>query len=164
MLIHRSIESMATKRAAAHCSRTSRCRSGWMLARNRTSQSRAACDSFGLKSSNTLRSVTWVSREFRLSWYSPFQKNVLPPATCSTSSVIVPRVRSTVQASSSKSSPTGPTARTSSKNDAASAKWVAAPPSMRSRSPAGVVTASKAMDPTTVRLIRARTVLAQPAG
>ena len=54
-----------------------------------------------------------------------------------------------------KSSPTGPTARTSSKNDAARLKWVAAPPSMRSRAPNGVLTASKAMDPTTVRLMEA---------
>ena len=40
-----------------------------------------------------------------------------------------------------------------SKNDAASAKCVAAPPSMRSRSPNGVLTASKAIEPTTVTAI-----------
>ena len=34
---------------------------------------------------------------------------------------------------------------------AASAKWTADPPSIRSRSPKGVRTASKAIDPTTVR-------------
>jgi hypothetical protein len=66
-----------------------------------------------------------------------------------------PRVCSTSQSSGPKSSPTGPTGRTSSKNDAARLKWVAAPPSMRSRAPKGVLTASKAMDPTTVRLIAA---------
>jgi hypothetical protein len=150
---------MATKRAPVHCSRTPRWRSGWMLARKRTSHARAASESFGSKPSKTLRSVSIVSRELRLSRYSPFQKKVLPPGTCSTSSVIVPRVRSTRQASSSKSSPTGPTTRTSSKNDAPSAKWVAAPPSIRSRTPNGVLTASKAIDPTTVRLMGARTVL-----
>ena len=60
--------------------------------------------------------------------------------------------------SSVKSSPTGPTGRTSSKNDAARAKWVAAPPSIRSREPNGVRTASNAMDPTTVTLIGGVTV------
>ena len=34
--------SSAAKRAPVHCSRTARCRSGWMLARNRTSASREA--------------------------------------------------------------------------------------------------------------------------
>jgi hypothetical protein len=48
---------------------------------------------------------------------------------------------------------------TSSKNDAPSAKWVAAPPSIRSRTPAGVLTASKAIDPTTVTLMGAWKVL-----
>jgi hypothetical protein len=43
---------------------------------------------------------------------------------------------------SSKSSPTGPDDADLVENDAARAKWVAAPPSMRSRSPAGVRTAS----------------------
>ena len=49
-----------------------------------------------------------------------------------------------------KSSPTGPTTRTSVKKLAASAKWTADPPSIRSRSPNGVRTLSKAIDPTTV--------------
>src|SRR4051794_2241330 len=70
------------------------------------------------------------------------------------SSVLTPRPRRTAYSSSPKSSPTGPTTRTSSKNDAASAKWTAAPPSMRSRTPWGVRTASKAIDPTTVTLMR----------
>ena len=56
--------------------------------------------------------------------------------------------------SSPKSSPTRPTMWTSSKNDAASAKYVAAPPSIRSRSPNGVLTASNATEPTTVMLTR----------
>ena len=66
------------------------------------------------------------------------------------SSVSTPRASSTASSGSPKSSPTGPTTRTSLKNDAASEKCTAEPPSMRSRSPNGVRTASKAMDPTTV--------------
>ena len=50
-----------------------------------------------------------------------------------------------------KSSPTGPTGRTSVKKLAASEKWTAVPPSIRSRSPNGVLTESKAIEPTTVR-------------
>ena len=68
MSIHRFIESIATKRAAVHCSRTSRCRSGWMLARNSTSAAREASDSFGSKSSNTFRSVWSVSRWLMSRW------------------------------------------------------------------------------------------------
>src|SRR4051794_15860333 len=72
------------------------------------------------------------------------------------SSVLTPRPCRTPYSSSPKSSPTGPTTRTSVKNDAASEKWTADPPSMRSRSPNGVFTASKAIDPTTTRLMRSR--------
>ena len=54
----------------------------------------------------------------------------------------MPRVARMAMSASVKSSPTGPTTCTVSKNDAASAKCVAAPPSMRSRSPDGVFTAS----------------------
>jgi hypothetical protein len=86
--------------------------------------------------------VSSVSRELRSQPYSPAQKKVLPSGITSTSSVIVPRVRRTAKSSSEKSPPTGPTTRTSSKNEAARAKWVAAPPSIRSRSPNGVLTAS----------------------
>ena len=159
MLIHRFIESIATNLARLHCSRTVRWRSGWMFARNTTSAAAASSDNFGANCSNTFRSVTSVSREFRLSRYSPFQKNVLPPRTCSTSSVMVPRVRSVAHDGSSKSSPTGPTTRTSSKNDAASAKCVAAPPSIRSRDPDGVLTASYAIEPTTVTVMRGARVV-----
>ncbi len=56
----------------------------------------------------------------------------------------------TAYSSSPKSSPTGPTTWTTSKNDAASEKCTAEPPSIRSRLPNGVVTASNAIDPTTV--------------
>src|SRR6201994_3544238 len=70
------------------------------------------------------------------------------------SSVRMPRDSSSSKCSLPKSSPTGPTGRTSVKKLAASEKWVAAPPSMRSRSPNGVLTASKAIDPTTVRAMR----------
>ena len=62
MSIHRFIESIATKRASVHCSRTSRWRSGWMLARNTTSAAAEASDSDGWKCSKTLRSVWSVWR------------------------------------------------------------------------------------------------------
>ena len=70
------------------------------------------------------------------------------------SSVRTPRLSSTSNCSAPKSSPTGPTGRTSVKKLAASEKWTAEPPSMRSRSPNGVLTASKAIDPTTVSDMR----------
>src|SRR3954468_12813789 len=72
------------------------------------------------------------------------------------SSVLTPRPCRTPYSSSPKSSPTGPTTRTSVKNDAASEKWTADPPSMRSRCPNSVCTASKAIEPTTTRLMRPR--------
>src|SRR5918998_267799 len=72
------------------------------------------------------------------------------------SSVSMPCSRSTAYSSSPKSPPTGPTTRTSLKKDAASEKWTAEPPSVRSRSPKGVFTASKAIDPTTTTLMRPR--------
>src|SRR4051812_12290975 len=71
------------------------------------------------------------------------------------SSVITPRSRRTAYSSSPKSSPTGPITRVSARNEEASAKWTAAPPSRRSRLAVCVSTASNAMDPTTVRLMRA---------
>ena len=49
MSIHRFIESSATKLASGSCARTSRCRSGWMFARNSTSLARELSDSFGCK-------------------------------------------------------------------------------------------------------------------
>src|SRR5512143_449581 len=67
------------------------------------------------------------------------------------SSTITPRLASTSKCSSPKSSPTGPTTRTSVKKLAAREKWTAEPPSIRSRSPNGVRTESNAIDPTTVR-------------
>src|SRR3954471_10965792 len=76
------------------------------------------------------------------------------------SSVLTPRPCRTPYSSSPKSSPTGPTTRTSVKNDAASEKWTADPPSMRSRCPNGVCTASKAIEPTTTRLMRSRRLAA----
>src|SRR5436309_11072141 len=69
------------------------------------------------------------------------------------SEVSIPRSWSTAYSSSPKSSPTGPTTRTSQKKLAASEKCTAEPPSMRSRSPKGVFTESNAIDPTTTRLI-----------
>src|SRR5436190_15792520 len=76
------------------------------------------------------------------------------------SSVLMSWPRSTPYSSSPKSSPTGPTTRTSVKKDAASEKWTAEPPSIRSRCPKGVWTASKAIDPTTTRLMRPRRLAA----
>src|SRR4051795_5439728 len=72
------------------------------------------------------------------------------------SSVITPRLSSAPSSSGPKSSPTGPTTRTSVKKLAASEKWTAEPPSIRSRSPNGVRTESKAIDPTAVSDISLR--------
>src|SRR3954471_11787849 len=80
------------------------------------------------------------------------------------SSVSTPRSESTRISSSPKSSPTGPTTRTSVKKLAASEKWTAEPPSIRSRSPNGDLTASKAIDPTTHRLMARAGYRSQPAG
>src|SRR5262245_43655340 len=66
------------------------------------------------------------------------------------SSVTIPRRSRTSNSAAPKSSPTGPTGRTSVKKLAAREKCTAAPPSIRSRSPNGVLTASNAIDPTTV--------------
>jgi hypothetical protein len=66
------------------------------------------------------------------------------------SSVVTLCRRRTSYSASPKSSPTGPTGRTSVKKLAASEKCTAEPPSARSRSPKGVLIASKAIDPTTV--------------
>src|SRR5438270_13367874 len=70
------------------------------------------------------------------------------------SSVLTPRACRTSYSVSPKSSPTGPTTWTSSKNEAASEKWTAEPPSIRWRSPNGVWTASNAIEPTTVTDMR----------
>ena len=72
------------------------------------------------------------------------------------SSVTTPRRRSTSYSASPKSSPTGPTTRVSAKYEEAMAKCTAEPPSSRSRLPAGVSTASNAMEPTTVSVMAAR--------
>src|SRR5918996_1410383 len=64
------------------------------------------------------------------------------------SSVLTPRACRTSYPS--KSSPTGPTTRTSVKKLAAREKCTAEPPSMRSRSPNGVLTESNAIEPTAV--------------
>ena len=71
------------------------------------------------------------------------------------SSVMTPRSRRTAYSASPKSSPTGPITRVSARNEEASEKCTAAPPSRRSRLAVCVSTASNAMDPTTVRLMRA---------
>src|SRR5215213_2088062 len=70
------------------------------------------------------------------------------------SSVMTPRARRTAYSASPKSSPTGPIIRVSERKEEASAKWTAAPPRRRSRFCDCVSTASNAMDPTTVRLMR----------
>src|SRR5436305_1744739 len=125
-----------------------------MLATNSTSALREAADSLGSKSANTPSWVSSVVRWFRSQPYSPCQKKVWPSGMRSTSSVLIPRPRRISSSASPKSSPTGPTTCTSSKNDAASAKWTAEPPSIRSRLPNGVFTASNAIDPTTVNDMR----------
>ena len=66
----------------------------------------------------------------------------------------MPPAGASANCSAPKSSPTGPTGRTSVKKLAAREKCTAAPPSIRSRSPKGVLTASKAIDPTTVSAMR----------
>ena len=132
-----------------------------MLPRNRTSALRETSESLGWNSANTFSWVSSVSRVFRSQPYSPRQKNVLPPGTCSMSPVSTPRARSTSYSASPKSSPTGPTTWTVSKNAAASAKWTAEPPSIRSRLPNGVLTASNAIDPTTVTDMRRASVAAR---
>ena len=121
-----------------------------MFARNSSSESRDASESFGSKSPNTLSWVSSVWAVFRSHSYFPLQKKVLPPSTCSMSSVTTPWRWSTAYSSGPKSSPTGPTGRTSVKKLAASEKCTAEPPSMRSRSPKGVLIASNAIEPTTV--------------
>src|SRR5579875_1665179 len=63
--------------------------------------------------------------------------------------VSTPLSVSTRSCSGKKSSPTTPTTRTFVKKLAAKAKWVAAPPSTRSRLPAGVSSESNATEPTT---------------
>src|SRR5918997_1370305 len=71
------------------------------------------------------------------------------------SSVITPRSRRTAYSGSRKSPPTGPITRVSARKEEASAKCTAAPPSRRSRLAVCVSTASNAIDPTTVRDMRA---------
>src|SRR5437867_3432717 len=65
-----------------------------------------------------------------------------------------PRERRSSKCSSPKSSPTGPTTWTFVKKLAESAKCTAEPPSIRSRSPNGVLTESNAIEPTTVSDMR----------
>src|ERR1700749_1586261 len=79
------------------------------------------------------------------------------------SSVLIPRASSNSNCSVPKSSPTGPTGRTSVKKLAASEKCTAAPPSIRSRSPNGALTPSNAIDPTTVSAIPLGRVVDQRA-
>src|SRR3954453_18593657 len=76
----------------------------------------------------------------------------------------MPCLCSTSYSESPKSSPTGPTTRTSQKKLAASEKCTADPPSMRSRSPKGVFTESNAIDPTTTRLIGGGDHFSPPGG
>src|SRR5829696_2539698 len=66
------------------------------------------------------------------------------------SSVTTPRPSRTASCWSPKSSPAMPTILTSVKKLAASEKWTAEPPSIRSRFPNGVRTESNAIEPTTV--------------
>ncbi len=61
----------------------------------------------------------------------------------------MPRLSKTDISSAPKSPPTTPTTRTSVKKLADKEKWVAEPPSIFSRFPKGVSTASNATEPTT---------------
>src|SRR5688500_11935066 len=70
------------------------------------------------------------------------------------SSVMTPRARSTAYSASPKSSPTRPLPRVSARMPAASEKCTAAAPRTRAGLAVCVSTASNAMDPTTVRLMR----------
>src|SRR3954454_694489 len=79
------------------------------------------------------------------------------------SSVTTPRDRRAAYSSSPKSSPTGPTTRVSARNEDASEKCTAEPPSRRSRLPDSVSTASKAMQPTTVSDMRRERVVGEPS-
>ena len=74
----------------------------------------------------------------------------LSAATRSIPSMSIPRRSSTESSCSEKSSPTGPITWISVKNEAASEKCTAVPPSIRSRLPNGVLTLSNAIEPTTV--------------
>ena len=58
-----------------------------MLARKSVSACLEASESLGWKSPNTSSCVSSVCRTLRFHSYSQAQKNVLPPGTCSTSSV-----------------------------------------------------------------------------
>ena len=155
MLIHRSIESSATKRAPSHWRRTSSCSAGAMLARNRTSRRPRGVGQLGRE---VLEDVQ-VGLE-RLARVEVVAVDARPEERLAARDVldVVGDHAAAVQhrvLASPKSSPTGPTTRTSSKNDAASAKCTAAPPSMRSRDAERGPTASKAIDPTTVTGMRA---------
>src|SRR4051794_24628981 len=78
------------------------------------------------------------------------------------SSVLTPRPCRTSNSASPKSSPTGPTTCVSAKKDDASEKCTAEPPSILSRLPASVSTASNAMDPTTLTLAIGVTLACRP--
>jgi hypothetical protein len=63
--IQKFIESSPTSRAASHCSRTRRWRSGWMFARNTVFAEREPWDSLGSNSPNTPSCVSSVWAVFR---------------------------------------------------------------------------------------------------
>src|ERR1700735_931048 len=130
------------------CCKTSRWRSGAMLARKTNFDLRYFSGSFGLKLAKTLSSVVSVVRSLRFSEYFPAQKNVLPGA-CSSPSTSILRPLKTLASFSVKSSPTIPTRCTGVKKLAATEKYVAAPPSVRSTFPYGLSTPSNATEPTT---------------
>ena len=93
--VHRVHRDESRARCTARARRAAG-RAGCSRGRGRRSAC-AAAESLGSKCSKTFRSVTCVSRVLRPEWYSPFQKKVFPPSMRSTSSVIVPRVRSASQ-------------------------------------------------------------------
>ena len=155
MSIQKFIESMATKRARPHCSRTPSWSSGWMLARKRTSQSCAARRELRLEVGEDVE--VGDVRHARVEVVAVLAGPEEGLAARHVLDVVGDRAARLqhLPVLGPKSSPTGPTGRPRRRTTRRGLKWVAAPPSMRSRAPKGVLTASKAMEPTTVRLIAA---------
>ena len=88
--------------------------------------------------------------------YSPAQKNVSPPATCSTSTDVDAAARAARRARPRRSRRRPARRRARRRRTRRPARSAPRrPPSMRSRSPNGVLTESKAIDPTTVTDMRA---------
>src|SRR6266404_3574433 len=119
-----------------------------MLARKTCEDLRNFSGSLGLKLAKTFSSVMRVSRSFKCSEYFPDQKKHLPAAR-SSPAVSILRLLKIAASLAEKSSPTMATRLTGVKKLAATAKYVAAPPMMRSTLPYGLSMVSNATEPTT---------------